>query len=122
MKRHYETPEEYLNPDPLRGTSDLWPTNNGIFHKLSTAKNHLKAGYENVQVGYPQFNWSGAVEYAQSMSINFSKFISGQLTAKQALEKTADEWVKIVQKYGLESQKKQYANFVAGAKKLGYWK
>ena len=122
MKLHYVSPEQYLLPDPLRGTSDLWPTNSGIFHKLSTAENHLKAGYENVKVGYPQFNWSGAVEYAQSMSINFSKFISGQLTAKQALEKTADEWVKIVQKYGLENQKKQYANFVAGAKKLGYWK
>lgn len=121
MKIHYETPEEYLKPDPLRGITDQWPTNAGIFKSLEVAKNHLEAGLANVKVGYPQFNWTGAVEYAESLGRNIAKAVTGELTSKQALEKTADEWIKIVQKYGYDSQKEQYAVFVETAKKMGYW-
>lgn len=121
MKIHYETPEEYLNPDPLRGITDQWPTNAGIFKSLATAKNHLAAGLANVKVGYPQFNWTGAVEYAEALGRNAAKAVTKELTSKQALEKTAEEWMKIVQKYGIDSQKQQYAVFVQTAKKMGYW-
>jgi hypothetical protein len=42
------------------------------------------------------------------------------MTSQQALDQAAEEWVKIVQKLGFDNQKRQYKNFLAGAKKLGY--
>ena len=49
-----------------------------------------------------------------------SKAVSGELTSEQALEEASEEWVKIAQKLGLDSQKRQYKNFIDGARKLGY--
>ncbi len=111
----------YLQPNPQRGTDNkLWPTNAGIFKNFDTAKNHLDAGLANVEVGYPQFFWEGAPEYADALGRNISKAISGKLTSQQALDEAAEEWVKIAQKLGLDSQKRQYKNFIDGARKLGY--
>ena len=110
----------YLEANPQRGTSDLWPSNDGIFKNFETAKNHLDAGLANVEVGYPQFFWEGAPEYADALGRNISKAISGELTSQQALDEAAEEWVKIVQKLGIDKQKAQYKNFIDGARALGY--
>ncbi len=110
----------YIEPNPQRSTSDLWPTNDGIFKTFETARNHLDAGLANVEVGYPQFFWEGAPEYADALGRNISKAISGDLTSQQALDEAAEEWVKIAQKLGLDSQKAQYKNFIDGARALGY--
>jgi len=74
-----------------------------------------------VKVGYPQLNWTGAVEYAEALGRNLAKAVTKQLTSQQALDQAADEWIKIVQKHGIDNQKKQYAVFVDAAKKMGYW-
>jgi len=111
----------YLEPNPQRGTdNELWPTNGGIFKNFDTARNHLDGGLKNVQVGYPQFYWEGTPEYADALGRNISKAVTGELTPQQALDEAAEEWVKIVQKLGIDKQKAQYANFVNGARKLGY--
>lgn len=119
---HYtdEAAQFYIEPNPQRGTSDLWPTNDGIFKTFATARNHLDAGLSNVEVGYPQFFWEGAPEYADALGRNISKAIAGDLTSQQALDEAAEEWVKIAQKLGLDSQKAQYKNFIDGARALGY--
>lgn len=121
-KSHYgdAAAQLYLEPNPQRGTTDLWPTNDGIFKNFDTAKNHLDAGLANVEVGYPQFFWEGAPEYADALGRNISKAISGQLTSQQALDEAAEEWVRIVQKLGIDKQKAQYKNFIDGARSLGY--
>jgi multiple sugar transport system substrate-binding protein len=121
-KSHYTdaAAQMYLEPNPQRGTSDLWATNDGIFKNFDTARNHLDAGLANVEVGYPQFFWEGAPEYADALGRNISKAISGELTSQQALDEAAEEWVKIVQKLGIDMQKTQYKNFVDGARALGY--
>ena len=122
-KTHYgdEAAKLYLQANPQRGTdNELWSTNAGIFKNFDTAKNHLDAGLANVEVGYPQFFWEGAPEYADALGRNISKAISGALTSQQALDEAAEEWVKISQNLGLDSQKRQYRNFVDGARKLGY--
>ena len=54
------------------------------------------------------------------LSLNISKAVNGQLSSQQALDEAAEEWVKIVQKLGIDSQKRQYSNFLKGARKLGY--
>ena len=71
-------------------------------------------------MGYPQFFWEGAPEYADALGRNISKAISGQLSSQDALDEAAEEWVKISQKLGLDSQKRQYQNFLSGARALGY--
>lgn len=121
-KSHYTdaAAQMYLEPNPQRGTSDLWATNDGIFKNFDTARDHLDAGLANVEVGYPQFFWEGAPEYADALGRNISKAISGELTSQQALDEAAEEWVKIVQKLGIDKQKTQYKNFVDGARALGY--
>ncbi len=121
-KTHYgdAAAQKYLEANPQRGTSDLWQTNSGIFKNFETAKNHLDAGLKNVEVGYPQFFWEGAPEYADALGRNISKSISGELTSQQALDEAAEEWVKIVQRLGIDSQKRQYKNFLDGARELGY--
>jgi len=111
----------YLQPNPQRGTdNELWPTNSGIFKNFSTAKNHLDAGLANIEVGYPQFFWDGAPDYADALGRNISRAISGELSSQQALDEAAEEWVRLVQKLGIDSQKRQYQNFVSGARSLGY--
>ena len=44
----------------------------------------------------------------------------GDLTSQQALDEAAEEWTRIVQRLGIDSQKAQYANFLSGARALGY--
>lgn len=111
----------YLQPNPQRATdNELWPTNSGIFKNFSTAKNHLDAGLANIEVGYPQFFWDGAPDYADALGRNISRAISGELSSQQALDEAAEEWVRLVQKLGIDSQKRQYQNFVSGARSLGY--
>ena len=112
--------QKYLEPNPQRGTTDLWATNSGIFQNFDTARNHLDAGLKNVEVGYPQFFWEGASEYGDALGRNIQKAIAGRLTSQQALDEAAEEWVQIVQKLGIDSQMAQYANFVEGARSLGY--
>jgi multiple sugar transport system substrate-binding protein len=120
---HYtdEAAQHYIEPNPQRGTdNELWPTNSGIFKNFATARNHLDGGLKNVKVGYPQFYWEGTPEYADALGRNISKAVTGALTPQQALDEAAEEWVKIVQKLGIDKQKAQYANFLTGARKLGY--
>ncbi len=122
-KSHYgnAAADLYLKANPQRGTdNELWKTNSGIFKTKETARNHLDAGLANIEVGYPQLFWEGAPEYADALGRNISKAVAGKLTSQQALDEAANEWVKIAQKLGLDSQKRQYQNFIKGARKLGY--
>ena len=114
-RSHYtdESARKYTMANPQRGTdNDLWPTNSGIFKTFETARSHLDGGLRNVEVGYPQFYWEGTPQYADALGRNISKAVSGQLTSQQALDEAAEEWVKIVQKLGIDNQKRQYENFL----------
>ncbi len=121
-KSHYTdaAAQMYIEPNPQRETNELWATNNGIFQTFGRARNHLDAGLANIEVGYPQFFWEGAPEYADALGRNISKAIAGELTSQQALDEAAEEWVQLVQKLGIDSQKAQYRNFIDGARALGY--
>ena len=122
-RSHYkfESARKYTMANPQRGTdNDLWPTNNRIFKTFEKARFHPDGDLRNVEVGYPQFYWKGTPQYADALGRNISKAVSGHLTSQQALDEAAEEWVKIVQKLGIDNQKRQYENFLAGARKLGY--
>jgi multiple sugar transport system substrate-binding protein len=122
MEIHYSDAcaEGYTKPDPLRDITAEWPTNQGIFKTVETAKDHLKAGLECIKVGYPQFNWVGGTEFAESLGRNIQKVATNELKPKEALEKAAEEWAQVVQKYGVDKEKQQYSQFVSTAKSMGY--
>ncbi len=121
-RSHYTdaSAQMYIEPNPQRETNELWTVNDGIFQSFGRARNHLDAGLANIEVGYPQFFWEGAPEYADALGRNISKAISGELTSQQALDEAAEEWVQIVQRLGIDEQKSQYRNFLDGARSLGY--
>jgi len=111
----------YTEANPQRGLDDdLWTTNSGIFSTVARAKDHLGGARANVEVGFPQIYWEGAPQYADALGRNISKAIVGQLTSQQALDEAAEEWVKISQDLGIDSQRQQYQNFLRGARNLGY--
>ena len=96
---------KYIQPNPQRGTdNDLWSTNSGIYKNFDTARSHLDGGLKNIEVGYPQFYWEGTPQYADALGRNISKAVNGQLSSQQALDEAAEEWVKIVQKLGIDSR------------------
>ncbi|MGD9536867.1 MAG: ABC transporter substrate-binding protein [Alphaproteobacteria bacterium] len=109
----------YTEPNPQRTTSELWPVNDGIFQTLDRAKDHLAGLEKNVERAYPQMYWEGAGEYGDALGRNIQKVIAGQVTAKDALDDAAEEWVKITQKLGIDSQKAQYAKFLESTRKVG---
>ena len=116
-----EAAQNYIEPNPQRGTDDdLWPTSSGIFKTLQRAKDHLAGGRKNVDVGYPQFYREGTPELADALGRNISKAVVGGLTSEQALDEAAGEWVRIVQRLGIDNQRRRYRNFLQGARKLGY--
>jgi hypothetical protein len=43
-----------------------------------------------------------------------------ELTSQPAPDEAVEEWVKMVQKPGIDSQKRQHKNVVDGARALGY--
>jgi multiple sugar transport system substrate-binding protein len=120
MKIHYETPELYTQPSPLRGITDKFTTNQGIFRTIESAKAYLAGCKANAAVGYSQPDWTGAAEYAETMGRNIGKAVAGEVKAKEALEIMSEEFTKIVQKYGYDNQKEQYKNFLETSKRLGY--
>ena len=120
---HYadEAAALYTQPNPQRGADNgLWFTNASIFTPLDRAKDHLAGGKANVEVGYPQFYWEGTSEYANALGRNISKAVVSELSSQDALDQAAEEWTQVVQKLGIDNQKRQYKNFLEGARKLGY--
>ena len=47
---------------------------------------------------------------------NISKAVSGELTSQQSINEDAKEWVKIVQKLGIDNKSDITRNFLAGAR------
>lgn len=123
LKSHFSEKAiaQYTKPNPLRGTTPKYPENKGIFGTIEEAREHMEADKANLAVGFPQPVWPGAPEYCDTLSMYISKALAGEMSAKEALDAAAKEWIEIVEKRGKESQKKYYANFVKAAKKLGYW-
>jgi len=112
---------QYTKPNPLRDITPEYPDNNGIFKTIEEARSHMNADKANLEVGFPQPTWPGAIEYIESLSLSISKALAGEISSKEALDQAAEEWKKIVEKHGKEDQKKYYQSFISAAKKLGYW-
>ena len=120
-KTHFtdEAAQMYTEPNPQRGTDELWPVNDGIFKTFDQARRHLDGCEANVENAFPQIYWEGAGEYGDALGRAISKFISDKMGAQEALDEAAEEWVKITQKLGFDSQKSQHDKFLEATKRAG---
>jgi len=54
----------------------------------------------------------GDTEYIQALNKNLLSAAKGKLTAKEAMEQTAQEWEAITEKYGREKQIRYWRAFI----------
>jgi len=123
LKSHFvrkEAVEGYVKPNPLRGITADWPTNEPPFTSLEKAKEYLKVYRESTQIAFPQPIIPGASEYTESLSRWIQTAYAGEVTAREALDNAAQEWREIVKRYGKKSQKEAYNSFMNACKALGY--
>ncbi|RLE31237.1 hypothetical protein DRJ27_02125 [Candidatus Acetothermia bacterium] len=70
----------------------------------------LDTEVQAMQNGFPCLKIPGAFEYMDKLDLYISKYLAGEIkTAKEALDKVAEEWKKITKRFGVESQKEFYA-------------
>ena len=116
---HYtdEAAKHYLEPNPQRGTDNqLWPTNNGIFKNFRHGPQSSRRRLEERARSAIRSSTGKARPNMPMRSVAISPRPSpAHCSPKQALDEAAEEWVKIVQKLGIDKQKAQYANFLDGA-------
>lgn len=113
---------QYTKPNPLRGTSVDYPQNIPIFKTFEEAKQHIDATKGSLSIGFPQLTLPGAADYVDSLGIQISRAVAGEVSAKEALDIVAAEWKKILEERGIEEQKKLYAEYLKSGREFGYWK
>jgi multiple sugar transport system substrate-binding protein len=89
---------------------------------VSDCKNYLDAIKANLEKGYPDLSIPGSNEYMDILDLYIHKALSGEMGDKEALEKVAQEWVKINDSLDLESQKKIWTSQLKVWRELGYVK
>jgi multiple sugar transport system substrate-binding protein len=81
----------------------------------SDAKEYERAVYENYFMGEvtaPYLDIPGAFLYADALDNHLQAAITGQLTPKQALDRTYQDWQKITDQLGREAQLRYYQNSI----------
>lgn len=111
----------YVEPNPLRKTSEKYPTNNGTFESIEQARDHLKAIKNSVAVGFPQPTWPGTPEYVEVLGTEVQACLAGAKSPKQALDDAAKQWSELVDRRGRDEQKEFYASFVESARRLNLY-
>jgi len=83
--------------------SPLWKA------KVPGIERYLNAELKALEYGYPCLKIPGAFEYMDSLDMNISRYLAGEVsTAKEALDAAAVDWDRITKKFGLEKQKEFY--------------
>jgi multiple sugar transport system substrate-binding protein len=73
-------------------------------------KDYLQAYYQtfNAKTMLPYLRITGTFEYWDILDKNLSAVMSGQMTAKEALDKTAESWQQVTDRLGRDKQLKAY--------------
>jgi multiple sugar transport system substrate-binding protein len=82
--------------------------------------NYLNAIKANLENGYPDLSIPGSQQYMDILDLYIHKALSGEMGNQEALDKAAEEWVKINQSLDVESQKKIWQSQLKSWKELGY--
>lgn len=87
---------------------------------VDDCKNYLDAIKANLEKGYPDLSIPGSNEYMDILDLYIHKALSGEMSDKAALDKVAEEWNKISDSLGFESQKSIWLSQLDVWKELGY--
>ena len=93
---------------PPEGTADLATYKAGGFDE-GDARTVSKAIYDNLAGNtFEYFKIPGAAEYNLALEIALQQALTGQVSAKAALDGVAEQWKTITDRLGVESQKEAY--------------
>jgi len=87
-----------------------------------TLEIYLETAGKNIEHGFPELTIPGTFEYYDALSINISSVLAGEMSPKDALDRSAAEWEKITDRIGRDAQKKMWADLKEGWKKVGLLK
>ena len=93
---------------PPEGTADIATYKAGGFNE-EDARTVSKAIYDNLAGDtFEYFKIPGAADYNLALEIAIQQALTGQLTAKAALDSVAQQWQDITDRFGVDSQKEAY--------------
>jgi multiple sugar transport system substrate-binding protein len=121
------TPERrVLSMDDAQSGSDMFLKTDyttDAFKVLTPSQEFLDAGAKVIQNGFPEMNMPGTGEYMDSLQGELHAFINGTGSAKDALDKAADRWQSVTDRYGRDKQKEAWAkvraSYVAAGLNIG---
>ena len=87
---------------------------------VDDCKNYLNAIQANLEKGYPDLSIPGSNEYMDILDLYIHKALSGEMGDRDALNKVAEEWKKISDSLGFDSQKAIWISQLGAWKELGY--
>lgn len=90
--------------------------------KWPTLENYLETAAKNIDHGFPELTIPGTFEYYDALSTNISSCLAGEISVKDALDRSAEEWEKITDRLGRDRQKKMWADLKVGWKAVGLLK
>lgn len=68
----------------------------------------------NTEQSFPDISLRGAAEYLDILNLNVQAAVAGQISAKEALDKTAAKWREITDRLGKEEQLKAWQSEIKG--------
>lgn len=91
------------------------------FASMEQAEEYANAVGATLEQGYPIPYWPGAQNYIQALTIEMSRFVSGQQGVDQTLTNVQNEWNSIVEELGRDSQLEAYENVIDAWQNAGLW-
>lgn len=90
----------------------------GPFASKAENQHFLNTSYDSFKNTNIDLIIPGSWDYMQSLDRNVGLALIGRMTPEEALQKTADEWRMITNKYGVETQKKYYEDWLQRLKEV----
>ncbi|NOZ32099.1 MAG: extracellular solute-binding protein [Alphaproteobacteria bacterium] len=107
------TPERrVLSMDDAQSGSDMFLKTDyttDSFKVLTPSQEFLDAASNVIQNGFPEMNMPGTGEYMDSLQGELHAFINGSGTAQEALDRAADRWQSITDRFGRDTQIEAWA-------------
>lgn len=107
--------------DPYRYSHFAAPEAYGMFASREEAERYLAGVQANMEAGFPELTIPGAWQYEDVLDLYVNQALAGQIGPKEALDKAAEEWVRITNRFGKARQQQFYKASVEAWKALGLW-
>ncbi len=117
------TPERrVLSMDDAQSGSDMFlktDYSTDAFKTLTPSQEFLDAAKKVIGNGFPEMIMPGTGEYMDALQGELHGFINGSGTAGEALDRAAERWQAITERYGRDSQKEAWAKVRASYQAAG---